>query len=292
MERTDPGLATVMEELCDVRGALARLQGGPCSIEAVGDVAWTARVGRPQAPRHVVLTAGLHAAELLGVAAALACVRAAKECDLTEVCFHVLPAADRENVQHNAREVLRAGRLSALLELDSPRDLEHALWPSAPETQAMRDWLASIGTVDAYLSFHAASCLSGGAFFYVQGEGHLADALIASLRAQTAASDIPLLLHDPTPVPSRPRQPGFFALQDPGQGALAYVHAHFAPRVSLISEIPVGFVAPQADARAYQELSRRYVRGGVPARLLAPEHHVRCLVHAALRVALPTPSPR
>jgi hypothetical protein len=198
------------------------------------------------------------------------------------VCFHVLPAADLENVERNARQVLRAGHLGALLELDSPRDLEHALWSSAPEAESMRAWLASIGRIDAYLSFHTASCLSGGAFFYVQGDGPLAETLMATLRAETTSLGVPLLSHDPTPVPSRRREPGFFALQDPGQGALAYVHAHFAPQVSLISEIPVGVVSQQAEARAYQELSRRYVRGGVPARLLAPEHHVRCLVHAAM----------
>jgi hypothetical protein len=276
----------ILEELCDVRAALARMQGGACSVEAVGAAGvWTARVGLPGADRHVVITAGLHAAELLGVAAALACVRAAREARLERVCFHVLPAADSVHVEHNAREVLRAGHPAALLELDSPRDLEHALWATAPEAEAARTWLQSIGSVDAYLSFHTASCLSGGAFFYLQGEGALPAALLASLRAQAASLDIPLLDRDPTPVPSHLREPGFFALQDLGQGALAHVHERFAPEVSLVSEIPVGFVPAGGSAEQYMQLSRRYAQGrapAVPVRLLPAEDHVRCLVSAAL----------
>jgi hypothetical protein len=284
----------IFRELGDIGAALAHLQGGRCTVEAVGAArVWTARVGRPGARHQVVITAGLHAAEILGVAAALACVRAAKASGPEDVCFHVLPAADAANVERNAQDVLRAGRLAGLLELSSPKDLEHALWPTAPETDAVRAWLDTIGSVDAYLSFHAASCLSGGAFFYVQGDGPLASALIASLRAEVARSGIPLLPRDPTPVPSRILEPGFFGLQDLGRGALAHVHERFAPRVSLVSEIPVGVVAgagsADRSAESYAELSRIYaaeVSAGRPstvqARLVDPADHVRCLVMAAM----------
>lgn len=227
---------------------------------------------------------------MLGVAAAIECIRRAKLAEHEAVCYHIMPAVDLENVQRNAEKVVRSGSLAALLELASPNDFEHEPWNDSAEAEAMRTWLETAGSVDAYLSFHAAACLSAGAFFYVQGASPFATKLIDQLRMEAGAAGIPLG-PDPTGVPSRKLGPGFYELSDLDGGALAHVHGRFRPSVSLVSEIPVGFVGEQSSLAEYHAVSRRYaadVSAGRPTdfsmRLLDPTTHVAFLAGAAMCV--------
>jgi len=270
--------------LLDLRTALA-VPGA--RVDEVDGVPF-ASVGSRDASHHVLVLGGLHAGELLGCWAALAVVSAELPDD---VCLHVMPAVDHAGVGANARKALASGGFEGLLGLES-RDLESELWRGARETEALRDWLAKLPAVDAFFSFHAADCLSGGAFFYVEGDGVMDAGLMEALRTSLGRCDVPLLPVDPTPVPSTTVAPGFFALEAPGDGAFGYVVDRFRPRVAMVSEIPVGLVdGVGRSAEAYGAMTREVradLRRGVArsdVRWVQPAVHVDCLVGGVVQVA-------
>lgn len=274
----------VLEGLLDLRSALA-VPGA--RVDEVDGIPF-ASVGPREASHHVLVLGGLHAGELLGCAAALAVVSAELPDD---VCVHVMPAVDHRGVRANAHKALASGGIEGLLGLES-RDLESDLWRGARETEALRSWLDGLPQVDAFFSFHTADCLSGGAFFYVQGDGVVDAGLMETLRASLGRCGVPLLPVDPTPVPSTTVEPGFFALEAPGDGAFGYVVDRFRPRVAMVSEIPVGLVdGVRRSAEAYGAVTREVradLRRGVArpdVRWIQPEDHVACLVGGVVQVA-------
>lgn len=244
---------------------------------------WTVRVGPETAPRTLAVVAGLHAAELLGVVSALAVARSFAEAPVDGWSVRIAPAVDRAAVEANARRVARAGTWERLLELESPRDLEHDFGGGHPETAAVADWLDGLPGVDGFLDLHAACCLSGGVFAYA--EGVAAVGLAGALGEEARKRELALVDRDPTGLGTTRLGPGTFVLPEAPGSCLAHVRARHRPRAMWVPEIPVGVVDGAGDAEDCARLTAAATRGeAVGVRWVDPADHAAVVVAVARRM--------
>jgi hypothetical protein len=179
------------------------------------------------------------------------------------VRFCIVPVADPDFVDRNARELAETVTLQALLNLNHQRDLEgHFTTDTYPECVAIHQWIDRFNRVDAYFSLHSAHCISPGLFFYVSNTSNSGwVSQVASQVATTTPNWIRLLSADPTGLAKNAVAPGFFELEipdlerlnaaNPGS-SLAFVTHQFRPQYVGVSEMPLAICPALATASLSQ----------------------------------------
>ncbi|MDY6938324.1 MAG: M14 family zinc carboxypeptidase [Cyanobacteriota bacterium] len=232
-------------------------------------------IGDREANRTIALVAGCHADEIISPLTAISMVRRLVRQPLPGVKFSIVPVADPDFLDRNARDLPKNATLRDLLGLNRSRDLEGNFTADIyPECVAIRQWMQKLDRVDAYFSLHSAGCIAPGLFFYV-GCGtnlHCVHRVYCGIRA-VLPEDILLLSRDPTGLSQHRLSPGFFELalppfpastsNHPGS-SLTYVSHHFQPQFVGASEMPLA-VCPalkEASLSEIEECNREFVRTG------------------------------
>lgn len=235
-------------------------------VSAEGRSIYGVTIGDERATRTIAIVAGFHADEVIGPLTAISIIRSLVKDRPPTVRFWIVPVADPDFVDRNARELTETVTLQALLNLNHQRDLEgNFTIDTYPECVAIRQWLDRSNRIDAYFSLHSAHCISPGLFFYVSNTSNLAWVIqVASQVASTTPDWIRLLSADPTELSKNTVAPGFFELEIPDRerlnatnpgSSIAFVTHRFRPQYVGVSEMPLA-VCPALAAASLTQIEQ------------------------------------
>jgi Zinc carboxypeptidase len=237
---------------------------------------YSVMVGNAHATSTLLLVAGMHANEIIGSLAAVAFLQQVLAQPMPHLRIACIPLADPDTVAEMVQNLPDMPDLRAILTLGTVRDLE-GTFPTDTyiECTYIRQWLASLGTVDVYVALHTAHRIAPGLFFYIGNTLHPTRiACLHQYLTTTLPAGLPKAATDPTGLATNVLAEGLFEIpltrpigtdDEPIGASLGYVQTLFKPRCIAVTEIPLGISSAlqDADLSTIEQYNRDYATNGI-----------------------------